>query len=98
MTRVAIAGFGAIGRELAMHLAAVPGVELVAVSARDEHRAAETLRSLGLQAPVVPFDELEPLADLVVEWAPAALLREIATPFLQAGKEVIVLKIGRAHV
>jgi aspartate dehydrogenase len=94
MTRVAIAGLGAIGVELATRLAAVPGVELAAVSARDEHRAAEKLRSLGIDAPVVPLGELEPLADLVVECAPAALLPEIATPFLRAAKEVIVLSCG----
>jgi aspartate dehydrogenase len=94
MTRVAIAGFGTIGGELATRLAAVPGVELAAVSARHEQRAAEKLRSLGLDAPVVPLRELEPLADVVVECAPAALLPEIARPFLRAGKEVIVLSCG----
>jgi aspartate dehydrogenase len=95
MTRVAIAGLGSIGRSLVSRLAAgVPGLELVAVAARDRSKAAATLRELGVDVPVTSIDELEPLADLVVECAPARLLPEIAEPFLRAGKEVVVLSAG----
>lgn len=38
--------------------------------------------------------ELEPLADIVVECAPAKMLPAIAGPFLRAGKTVIVLSAG----
>jgi len=40
------------------------------------------------------IEELEPLADVVVECAPAALLPSIAAPFLQKGKTAIVLSAG----
>jgi len=95
-TRVAVGGLGAIGQDLARHLAAggVPGVVLSAVSARDRKRAAQTLERLGVDVPVLPIGELEPTADVVVECAPAELLEELATPVLTAGKEVIVLSAG----
>jgi aspartate dehydrogenase len=95
MTRVAVAGLGAIGRSLVPRLASgVPGIELVAVAARDRAKSEATLRELGVDAPVTSIDELEPLADLVIECAPATLLPQIAEPFLRAGKEVVVLSAG----
>jgi aspartate dehydrogenase len=95
LIRVSIAGFGAVGREVARGLAAgVPGIELVAVSARDRERAAEVLRALGLGVPAVRLEELEPVSDIVVECAPAALLPAIAEPVLRAGKEIVVLSAG----
>ena len=102
--RVAIAGLGAIGLELARRLTpgllpgdagvGVPGMRLVAVAARDRDRAATTLAAAGVTVPVVTIEELEPLADIVVECAPAALLSSIAEPVLRAGKELIVLSVG----
>jgi len=95
VTRVAIAGFGAIGRELARRLAhGVPGVAVTAVGARNRGKVEPELRALDLDAVVEPIDQLEPYADLVVECAPAELLPAIAEPFLRAGKEVIVLSAG----
>jgi aspartate dehydrogenase len=95
MTRVAIAGFGAIGRELAAHFArGIPGVGLAAVGARDRAKVESHLQALGFDVPIEPIDALEPHADLVVECAPAALLPAIAEPFLRAGKEAIVLSAG----
>jgi len=43
---------------------------------------------------VLNLSQLEPEADLVIECAPAALLPDIATPFLKAQKQVIVLSVG----
>jgi len=95
MTRVAVAGLGTIGRSLVSRLAAgVPGVELVAVAARDRAKAKATLREIGVDVPVTAVDELEPLADLVIECAPGHLLPRIAEPMLRAGKEVVVLSAG----
>jgi aspartate dehydrogenase len=95
MTRVAVAGLGAIGRSLVSRLAVgVPGIELVAVAARDREKAEASLRELGVEVPVLPIAELEPVADLVIECAPAQLLVRIAEPFLRAGKEVVVLSAG----
>ncbi len=93
--RVAIAGLGAVGLKIASVLdQGVPGCELVAVSAHDRDKARERLAHLSSAVPVVAIEELEALADIVVECAPAALLPAIAEPFLRAGKTVIVLSSG----
>ena len=95
MTRVAVAGLGAVGRVLVHRLTeGVPGIELTAVSARDLVRAQETMRQLGIDVPARNIADLVPLADLVVECAPAHLLPAIAEPFLREGKEVVVLSAG----
>ena len=94
--RVAIAGLGAIGQSLAQSLAAgtVPGIELVAVSAKNHDKAQAFVQTLAHSVPVLRIEELEPLADIVVECAPAALLSEIVTPFMKAGKHAVVLSVG----
>lgn len=94
--KVAIAGLGAIGQSLARTLAAakVPGVRLVAVSAKNHDKARGFVATLDHPVPVLSIEQLEPVADLVVECAPAALLSDIVTPFLKAGKQAIVLSVG----
>jgi aspartate dehydrogenase len=94
--RVAIAGLGAIGKSIAKSLAAgkVPGVVLTAVSAKDHVKASSFVSTLAHPVKVLTIGELEPEADLVIECAPAALLPEIVTPFLQAKKQVVVLSVG----
>ena len=93
--RIAIAGLGAIGLAVAEALdRGIPGCVLAAVSANDRGKAAERLSHLRCRVPVVTIGELEPLADIVVECAPAKLLPGIAEPFLRAGKTVIVLSAG----
>jgi len=93
--RIAIAGLGAIGLKVAEALdRGIPGCALAAVSANDRGKAAARLAHLGHPPPVVAIGELEPLADLVIECAPASLLPAIAEPFLRAGKSVLVLSVG----
>lgn len=93
--RIAIAGLGAIGLKIAEALdRGIPGCALAAVSANDRGRAAARLAHLAHPPPVVAIDGLEPLADLVIECAPASLLPAIAEPFLRAGKSVLVLSVG----
>lgn len=93
--RVAIAGLGAVGLEVARALdAGVPGCVLAAVSANDRVKAAGRLAGLAHPPPVVPIEELEGLADLVIECAPASLLEAIVEPFLRAGKIAVVLSAG----
>ena len=93
--RVAVAGLGAIGLKVAEALdKGIPGCVLAAVSANDKSKAAERLSRFNRAVPVAALAELEPLADIVVECAPAKLLPAIAEPFLQAGKTVIVLSAG----
>lgn len=93
--RVAIAGLGAVGLDVARALdSGLPGCRLTAVSARDRDAARTRLAGLATPVEVVAIEDLEPLADIVVECAPAALLPEIAGPFLKAGKIVVVLSSG----
>ena len=93
--RVAVAGLGAIGLKVADALdKGIPGCVLTAVSANDKSKAAKRLSRFDRAVPVVTLAELEPLADIVVECAPAKLLPAIAEPFLRAGKTVIVLSAG----
>ena len=93
--RVAIAGFGAIGKVVAQHLdRGIEGLALAAVSARDINRAEAAMTSFARPVPVLPLRRLGEIADIVVECAPAALLREIAEPALAAGRTVIVLSCG----
>lgn len=93
--RVAIAGLGAVGLKIAEALdQGVPGCVLAAVSARDRERALARVARFAHSTPVVAIDELEALADIAVECAPAELLPKIAEPFLRAGKTVVVLSAG----
>jgi aspartate dehydrogenase len=92
--RVAIAGLGAIGLKAEAVHAGIPGCVLSAASARDLGAARARLSQLKAEVPVVAIEALEPLADLVVESAPAQLLAQIIEPFLRAGKKAIVLSCG----
>src|SRR6476469_4528535 len=77
--RVAVAGLGAIGLKVAQALdKGIPGCVLTAVSANDRSKASERLSGFNRAVPVVTLAELEPLADIVVECAPAKLLPAIA--------------------
>jgi aspartate dehydrogenase len=97
--RIAIAGLGAVGLAVAKALdRGIEGLTLAAVSARDREAAVRRLAGLMTDSrhpvPVLEIAALEPLADVVVECAPSALLREIAGPFLRHGKTAIVLSAG----
>ncbi len=102
--RVAIAGFGAIGRVVAEHLdrklhrgiqGGIDGLALAAVSARDIARAERQMAAFARPVPVLPLARLaEAEWDIVVECAPAALLREIAEPALMAGRTLVTLSCG----
>ena len=95
MTRVAIAGLGAIGRVLARRLAdGLPGLTLVAAAARDRAKAQAWLDAQGIVCPLVELDQFPDHADLAVECAPAAVIEDICRPMLQAGKKVMVLSAG----
>ena len=95
MQRVAIAGFGAIGKVVAEHVdRGIDGLSLAAVSARDAARAEAAMVNFTCPVPVLPLARLGEAAEIVVECAPAAVLREIAEPALAAGRMLIVLSCG----
>ena len=94
--RIAIGGLGAIGKALARRLTdgSVPGVVLAAVSAKNQEKAREFINTLPHPVPVLELSQLEPVADIVVECAPAAILGDVIGPFLRARKKAIVLSVG----
>jgi aspartate dehydrogenase len=93
--RVAIGGFGAIGKVVARRLdRGIEGLSLAAVAARDIARAETAMADFTRTVPVVALDRLWEYADVVVECAPAALLREIAEPALGHSRIVAVLSCG----
>ena len=94
--KVGLGGFGAIGGALARRLdQGVPGLRLVAVSARDVARAEARIAGLAAPVPVVPLAELASLADVVVECAPAAVFRAVAEPALRAGRIFMPVSVGQ---
>ena len=90
--RIAIAGFGAIGRTVANRLTkGIAGLRLTAIGVRDPARPRTDL------PPGVVASSLAGLAehaDIIVECAPASLLPTIAEPALRAGRTVVVLSCG----
>jgi len=93
---VGIGGFGAIGGTLARRLdQGVPGLQLVAVSARDVGRAEQRVAALEHPVPVVTLSALAGLAEIVVECAPAAVFREVAEPALLAGRIFMPVSVGQ---
>jgi aspartate dehydrogenase len=93
--RVGIAGLGAVGRAIAERLdTGLRGYRLTAVAARRRERAQEYVDGLQGSPEVVPVEALAELADLVVECAPAAIFRAVATPVLGQGKRLVVLSVG----
>jgi aspartate dehydrogenase len=93
--RVAIAGFGAIGKVVAQRLdQGIEGLALAAVAARDMARAEAAMAGFSQPVPVVPLARLWEDADVVVECAPAAVLRELAEAALRNARIVMVLSCG----
>jgi len=64
------------------------------VSAKNHDKAREFINTLPHPVPVLEMNQLEPMADIVVECAPAAILGDVIGPFLRARKKAIVLSVG----
>lgn len=77
--RAAIAGLGAIGWPVARALhEEMPGLSLAAIAAGRPDIAARRLAEAGIDAPVTSTAELGARADIVVDCAPARVLRSVA--------------------
>jgi aspartate dehydrogenase len=97
--RVAIGGFGAIGQEVAKALdEGIPGLELIAVSARDQEKARRNLATLKAEVALLPLADLAFHADIVIECAPAAVFRELALPAIEQGRILVPLSVGQLLV
>ncbi|SAI57882.1 putative L-aspartate dehydrogenase [Bordetella ansorpii] len=92
--RVGIAGFGAIGQAVARVLdAGVPGLTLAAIAVRDPQHPPATAWQ-GAAPEWTTLSGLAERCDVVVECAPAAVIRELSEPVLRAGKKLVVLSSG----
>src|SRR5580704_14781542 len=93
--RVAIAGLGPIGKKVAEALdRGIDGLVLAAVSVQDPEKHRSWLGNLTTVPAVLPIEKLVDVADIVIECAPAKLVRSIVAPFLTSGKTAIVLSVG----
>ncbi|MGH6768858.1 MAG: aspartate dehydrogenase [Xanthobacteraceae bacterium] len=95
MTRVAIAGLGAIGRVVARRLTdGMAGLTLACAAVRDRAKAQAWLEAERIECPLVAPDAFPAHADLAIECAPASAFEDICRPMLTAGKSVMVLSVG----
>jgi aspartate dehydrogenase len=93
--RVAIAGLGPIGTKVAEALdRGIDGLVLAAVSAQSPEKHRSWLGSLACAPAVLPIEKLADVADIVIECAPAKLIRSIVAPFVGSGKTAVVLSAG----
>lgn len=92
---VGIAGLGAIGLHLARALdQGVDGLKLVAVSARNQEKAAANIAGFQAKPAIVGLAELAEHADIVVEAAPAAVFEEVATAAIMRGRIFVPSSVG----
>lgn len=90
--RVAIAGFGSIGRLVGHHLdRGIAGLRLVSVSAANLDRARENLSGYRTPVDVVPLARIADDADIVVECTPPEVFRSAVTPALEKGRTIVTV-------
>jgi aspartate dehydrogenase len=90
--RVAIAGFGSIGRLVGQRIdEGIPGMRLVAVSARNLDRAREQLAAFGTAVPAVPLAHIADDADVVVECTPPEVFCDAVAGAIECGRTVVTV-------
>jgi aspartate dehydrogenase len=94
--RVALAGFGNVGQQLAPRLAAgeVPHTILTAITANNLEKARTNAKGLSPAPKIVPLAELPEHADVIVECATYESFPEIARVTVTAGKTLICVSAG----
>ncbi len=95
MLKIGIVGCGAIGTEICKAIdTGLIKAELVAIYDRSTERCDELLKSLSGKPDISTLDELITRADLVVECASQAAVRESGLDVLKKGKDLMVLSVG----
>ena len=93
--RVAVVGLGPIGIRVVEALdRGISGLVLAAVSVQHPEKHRNKLASLIKAPAVLPIEALCDVADIVIECAPAKLLRTIVVPFVSSGKIAVALSAG----
>jgi aspartate dehydrogenase len=94
--KLGIAGLGAIGMAVARAVDAgtVPGLRLVAASARDRAKAQKVVAGFRSPPRVVGLAELAEAADVVVECLPSQHFAAVAGPAIERGRIFMPLSVG----
>ncbi len=91
---VAIGSLGTVGLAVARRLdGGIPGLRLVAVSARNADKAKRAMAGFAAPVPMLPLNALADVADVVVECAPPACFMEIAGPAVEKGRIFMPLSV-----
>lgn len=94
--RVGLAGLGAVGLEVGRRLSAgIPGLSLVAVSARDVDKACRALPRIGAAIDIRAPERLADTCDVVVECLPPVLFRSVAQSAIERGRIFVPLSVGQ---
>jgi aspartate dehydrogenase len=89
---IAIAGFGSIGRLVGRHLdQGVAGLRLVAVSARDLHRARDRLKDFRVPVAAVSLASIADQADVVVECTPPEVFCDAVAPAIERRRTIVTV-------
>jgi len=90
--RVAIAGFGSIGRLVGRCLdSGLPGLQLVAVSAARLDRARDHLKEFRCPVPAVPLSRIADDADAVVDCTPPEIFLDTMAPAIGRGRTIVTV-------
>jgi aspartate dehydrogenase len=95
--RLAIGGLGAIGMTVASRIdnGDVPGIVLVAVSARDAEKARAKIARLQSKPQLVSLSDLADHADVVLEGVPSRHFSQIAEAAIAKGRIFMPLSVGQ---
>ncbi len=93
---LAVAGLGAIGLKVARAVdrGDVPGIELIAVSARDHNGARTKVADFKSPPDILTASELAAKAGIVIDCAPASVFAEVAKPAISQGRIFMPLSVG----
>ena len=94
--KLAIGGLGAIGLAVARAIDAgvVPGIDLVAVAARDHAKAQKAIGGFKSPPRLVDLAGLAAAAEVVVEALPAQLFGAVAAPAIERGRILMPRSVG----
>ena len=90
--KIAIAGFGSIGRLVGQRLdEGLPGLKLVSVSAGNLERARSHLVNYSAAIKAVPLAAIADKSDVVVECVPPSLFLDAVTPAIEKGRIIVTV-------
>lgn len=95
MLKIGIIGCGSIGTELCKAIdTKLISAELVGVYDRSNGHCERLLEALENRPAMLPPDELIARADIIIECASAAAVREFGPAVLETGKDLMVMSAG----